>query len=179
MAPRSRCAWTVALAVTTITASGTPGDVGDFRVRFGASQHAQSVQRALTRAHERLGRPECQKLFTDFTDEAGRPLQERLDTLGLSGQDFLRYVGFYEGYGQRRCGDHRVMAFTQPGSLAVRVCPQIARQDPHVVEMILIHEMLHSLGLGENPPSTYEITQRVTKRCGGRAAATMARTATR
>jgi len=30
----------------------------------------------------------------------------------------------------------------------------------------LIHEMLHTLGLRENPPSSAEITRRVTERCG-------------
>jgi len=29
----------------------------------------------------------------------------------------------------------------------------------------IIHEMLHTLGLGENPPSSREITQRVNERC--------------
>jgi hypothetical protein len=31
---------------------------------------------------------------------------------------------------------------------------------------MVIHEMLHSLGLGENPPSSREITKQVTARCG-------------
>src|SRR5262245_17639420 len=173
MAPRSRCAWLVALAVTAVTASGTAADVTGFRVRFGGSQHAQSLQRALWGAHERLGRPECVRLFTDFADEKGRPLQERLDTLGLSGQEFLGYIGFYEGYGHQRCGQARVLAFTQPGSLAVRICPQVSRQDRATVELVLIHELLHSLGLGENPPSSAEITRQVTRRCGGRADSTV------
>jgi hypothetical protein len=55
----------------------------------------------------------------------------------------------------------------------VRVCPQVARQDGVTVELVLIHELLHSLGLGENPPSSAEITRQVTKRCGGRADATV------
>ena len=31
---------------------------------------------------------------------------------------------------------------------------------------VVIHEELHSLGLGENPPSSQEITRRVESRCG-------------
>ncbi len=31
---------------------------------------------------------------------------------------------------------------------------------------MVIHEMLHTLGLGENPPTSIEITQRVKGRCG-------------
>jgi hypothetical protein len=32
-------------------------------------------------------------------------------------------------------------------------------------EAILIHEILHTLGLGENPPSSAEITRQVWRRC--------------
>lgn len=157
-----------AAAVMALTVTSSAGESRGFRVRMAASRHSQAVQRALEGAQQRLGRLECRKLFTDFQDERGRPLQERLDTLKLSGHEFLAFVGFYEGYGSHRCGKQSVMAFTQPGSLAVRVCPQIATRDPEMVEMILIHEMLHSLGLGENPPTTFEITDQVTRRCGGR-----------
>jgi hypothetical protein len=31
---------------------------------------------------------------------------------------------------------------------------------------MIIHEELHSLGLGENPPDSKEITQQVIARCG-------------
>jgi hypothetical protein len=30
---------------------------------------------------------------------------------------------------------------------------------------MVIHEMLHTLGLGEDPPSSFEITERVRRRC--------------
>jgi hypothetical protein len=33
-------------------------------------------------------------------------------------------------------------------------------------ENALIHEMLHTLGLRENPPSSAEISRRVAERCG-------------
>jgi hypothetical protein len=33
-------------------------------------------------------------------------------------------------------------------------------------EIIIIHEVLHTLGLRENPPSSEEITRQVTRRCG-------------
>jgi hypothetical protein len=168
MAPRRSCAWIAAILAAALPLPAHAEDADGFRVRMARSQHAQSVRRALKGVSERLVRPECQKLFTDYHDQAGRPLQERLDALGLNAQEFLGFIGFYEGYGQTRCGQVQVLAFTQPGSLAVRICPQISRQDTETVEMILLHEMLHSLGLGENPPSTYEITRQVTKRCGGR-----------
>jgi hypothetical protein len=53
----------------------------------------------------------------------------------------------------------------------VFVCAQqfvaAARRDPMVADAALIHESLHSLGLGENPPSSSEITSRVISACRG------------
>lgn len=179
MAWRSTCAWTAAFVTMALSGTAVAADADAFRVRLPPSHRARYVGRALQGAHERLARPECQKLFTDYTDQAGRPLQERLDTLALSGQEFLTYIGFYEGHGQLRCGQERVLAFTQPGSMVVRVCPQITRQGGEHVEMIVLHEMLHSLGLGENPPSSLEITAQVRRRCGGRGEPVKVRIATR
>jgi hypothetical protein len=34
-----------------------------------------------------------------------------------------------------------------------------------MAEVYLIHEMLHTLGLGENPPTSHEITRQVVRRC--------------
>ena len=63
-----------------------------------------------------------------------------------------------------------VVAFTIPGSRVVRLCgnelKRIWQQDRHHVVAALIHELLHTLGLGENPPSSRAITQRVLARCG-------------
>jgi hypothetical protein len=33
-------------------------------------------------------------------------------------------------------------------------------------EILLIHELLHALGLGENPPTSARITDAVMHRCG-------------
>ena len=38
--------------------------------------------------------------------------------------------------------------------------------DPGFAAALVIHEELHVLGLGENPPSAREITARVVARCG-------------
>ena len=65
---------------------------------------------------------------------------------------------------------------TVPGSLPVFVCPTgvghnngrfagIQVQEPAVAEYMVIHEFLHTLGLGENPPTSFEITAQVRERC--------------
>jgi hypothetical protein len=57
----------------------------------------------------------------------------------------------------------------------VFVCPaerearsRLARlefQGGSLAEAMVIHEMLHTLGLGENPPTPFEITERIRARC--------------
>jgi hypothetical protein len=61
-----------------------------------------------------------------------------------------------------------VLAFTQPNSLVVRVCPRLIQFQGDWAELTVLHELLHSLGLGENPPSSAEITDRVRERCAAR-----------
>jgi len=41
----------------------------------------------------------------------------------------------------------------------------VQRSEPGVAESLVIHEVLHTLGLGENPPASVEITRRVEARC--------------
>jgi hypothetical protein len=122
------------------------------------------------RAEAKLDRPSCRLLFSDFRNLSGRQLQETLDTVGQSAQTYLRGLVFYDGYGRSRCQTREVLAFTHPGSRAVFVCSsqflEKARREPGLAAVILIHEELHALGLGENPPSSREITQKVIERCG-------------
>jgi hypothetical protein len=39
------------------------------------------------------------------------------------------------------------------------------KRGPHLVEITVIHEVLHTLGLGENPPSSRAITNVVREHC--------------
>jgi hypothetical protein len=68
--------------------------------------------------------------------------------------------------------DPDTVAATERGSRVVFICPvrfvEIERGNPEYAEATLIHELLHSLGLGENPPRSREITQRVLSRCASR-----------
>ncbi len=84
---------------------------------------------------------------------------------------YLTMVKFIDDTRHRMCVTG-VLAFTVPGSRVVRVCSneltRINAQQPDYVVASLIHEILHTLGLGENPPSAREITARVLARCGGK-----------
>lgn len=124
---------------------------------------------ALDGAARRLESPRCQAVFADFHDDRGRPLHARLADLGVSGPAYLELVLFYDGTGTRTCNREGVLAFTAPGHRAVYVCRELFqrewRAESRYAEIILIHEMLHTLGLGENPPSSRAITSHVLRSC--------------
>jgi hypothetical protein len=126
------------------------------------------VARAIQGAARQLAEPQCQGLFDEFADASGQPLRATLDAQGLSGPDYLARVFFYDAPASL-CGSSNLV-ITTPGSRAVLVCGprfvrEMAKNSPHA-EATIIHEMLHSLGLGENPPSSDDITSRVRARCG-------------
>jgi hypothetical protein len=154
-----------------MSAADGPAAPGIVHVRLGGRYDAGTVQRSLDRARGRLERPQCQRVFAEFQDATGRPLQDALDRTGRSGAEHLGTLLFYDGGGQSRCSSGRTLAFTWVGSPIVFVCTQqfvaAARRDPILADAALIHESLHSLGLGENPPTSSEITSRVISRCRG------------
>jgi hypothetical protein len=125
---------------------------------------------ALDGAARRLESPRCQAVFAEFQDERGRPLLERLADLGVSGTSYLEWVIFYDGTGKGTCVREGVLAFTGQGHRVVYVCRERFEREwragqARFTEAVLIHEMLHTLGLGENPPSSQEITRRVLSLC--------------
>jgi hypothetical protein len=128
-----------------------------------------AVRWAVAGARRRLEQPACQSLFSEFSDASGRTLQSNLDALGHSGADHLGLIVFADGSDRQRCKVAGPLAFTTAGSAVVYVCGRVfrdmAKRDPRLVQAILIHEMLHTLGLGENPPSSLEITKRVLAAC--------------
>jgi len=116
-----------------------------------------------------LERDECQQIFTEFHDQAGRPLTVRLAELHVTAADFLRLIVWRDGTYTSQC-QRGPLAFTTPGSRLVFVCSRqfadLTFGDWELARAVVIHEALHSLGLGENPPSSREITARVRARCG-------------
>ncbi len=140
------------------------------RTTLKGERVTRAFNRAAAGALRRLERPKCQRLFSEFRDASGRVLQEELDALGQTPATFMGLILFVEGDGERPCADRNVLAMTQPGGRAIWICGvEFARtnqRDPGLTEAVLIHEELHALGLGENPPSSTSITERVRARCG-------------
>jgi hypothetical protein len=132
----------------------------------------EALSRAIKGAARRLERPRCRRIFQDFNDTSGRLLEEALEAAGRSGPGLLQdWIFFADGRQAGRCADGRVLAFTQTGSRAVWICghrfSEERWRDPAWTELVLIHEALHVLGLGEDPPSSEAISRRVLDRCGG------------
>ena len=124
---------------------------------------------AVLGARRRLEQPACRGLFAEFSDASGRTLQENLDAIGETGATYPALILFADGAGRPRCREREVFAFTTPGSRVVHICGRqlkdLADRSPVRAQAIVIHELLHTLGLGENPPSSTEITARVLARC--------------
>jgi hypothetical protein len=127
------------------------------------------VTRARGRAARSLEDPECQKVLAEFRDAAGHTLRENLDSrFGVTPAEYLQMIPFLNGSSQPLCRWTKVMLVTTPGVARVFVCDQFAvaeASDPWIAEAVIIHELLHTLGLGENPPTSTEITKRVKGRC--------------
>jgi hypothetical protein len=138
------------------------------RVRIVGQLEAAAVLAAVEGATRRLQQEECRRILSDFSDASGRTLLANLEALGATPQTYLSLIGFYDGGADRRCSRGGILAVTSPGSRTVRVCPQFTQRqlrDPSLAEIVILHEALHTLGLGENPPLSTVITDRVASRC--------------
>jgi hypothetical protein len=87
---------------------------------------------------------------------------------GASPADYVGLIPFLDGSRHPLCRKTTVALVASPGVRRVYVCKAFADfqlRQPGVAESMVIHEILHTLGLGENPPTSMEITQRVEARC--------------
>ena len=168
-APRTRVIAPLVFAVAF--ASPAPAFAASLRAPRVDPQLGSATVFHVARAAARLGRPGCAAVLEDFTGvETGRPLSSRLVTSGVSPREFLSRLTYRKAPPRGPCARSDVLAYTSPGSLVIWVCAdtfeEIEARDDALASSILIHETLHSLGLGENPPTSAEITERVRERCG-------------
>ena len=130
------------------------------------------VKDSLEGAVRRLERPECQEIFGVFTDGAGHRLSDDLAMSGQRAADALVALYFVAADSLPQCRTNEATAtFTQPYGRLVYVCTErfvnsFARRTAGG-ELLLIHELMHTLGLGENPPSSAQISEAVMRYCGG------------
>ena len=158
------CVLVTALLAARASAQ-TPGVIG-----FVNIETLVAVRLAVEGAANRLARSGCQDLFTDFTDESGQHLSTRLVTSGKSAAHAFGLLRFLDDRGAPQCRRPETLAFTRTGSSFIRVCGDQFRlafqRNRTATEIIVIHEFLHALGLGEDPPTSYAITDRASAGCG-------------
>lgn len=164
----------VFFAAATGARSANAADIGQAPHLIVSDRLARFVvARAIEGAQRRLGRPSCLQVLDDFTDKSGQRLSNALAATGRQASEYVvERIWFVDDGGTaaqcRRDGNRT--AFTEAGSKVVHVCPErfagLADRST-AAELLVIHELLHTLGLGENPPSGADITRDVTRRCGG------------
>ena len=162
--------------VITRTRQPPPG-AGWRGVRVASPASATALRRALDDAARRLGDEDCRRLLDDFSDEMGRPLSARLTQLGVDSREYLAWIQFHDGTSSF-CADGSTLMYTVPGSRVVNVCKVAIESSGPAIDYLsasVLHEMLHTLGLGENPPSSAEITGRIKRSCWGRSRPTKER----
>ncbi len=141
------------------------------RVHVGDPATTAAVQGSLAGASRWLVDERCQSVFSDFRDPGGRPLRDKLTELGMTGRGYLEVIVFRDGSSKPGCARGNALALTTPASRVVFVCGRefasTWRADRRLAQAVVIHEALHTLGLGENPPSSHAITHRVLQQCGG------------
>jgi hypothetical protein len=159
----------VAAWVGLLALGGEAGSLIDPKMLMIAPGPAAGpVRMAREAAARRLAQPRCAQVFAEFADADGKPLQEKLDAYRLTAPEYLALIYFADGLERGRCADLGVLATATPGGRVVSVCSRFARayrENSTWGEIVLIHEALHTLGLGENPPSSSEISARVSAAC--------------
>jgi hypothetical protein len=129
------------------------------------------VKAALDAAVRWSAHARCQTLLTDFEDEQGYPLSERLATLGTTFDAYLSWVSIHDASGIGPCKNANQFAYTKIGSRVIFVCGSTFRKlwerEADRATAVIVHETLHTLGLGENGrfPTSREITTAVLDRC--------------
>ena len=136
-------------------------------VRVSDQSLARPLRRAVQGADAWLEKPACQELFTDFRDQRGAPLASVLKQRGRDPREQLRSIFFYDGAHHPVCRAGGSAAVSSPGSAVIFVCPLFGdySRDVNQARAVVVHELLHTLGLGENPPTSLQITNRVIERC--------------
>jgi hypothetical protein len=126
-----------------------------------------AIERAMRGARRRLELEECVRVLHDFRDRSGRSLHEVLSSLSLSPAGSLARLIFRDGRDNDSCQSGRIAAFTGVGSRVVIICgKRFGRLNRSDAELTVIHELLHTLGLGERPPTPSQIDRAIARRCG-------------
>lgn len=149
---------------------GTAGSGGN-KVTGDMALKAQ-VDRSLPKGAEKLDQAKCAALLDTLTYGSGTPLRAMMNARGYQnpGQYLQQAMSYLNGFDAGKCNGSNV-AYTTPFSRTIYVCGKLDDYSDTMAASLLIHEMLHSLGLPENPPtdgamSSSQITAKVVEACG-------------
>ncbi len=135
------------------------------RVYLSDAFLAGRVRSALDEASRVLAGDQCRLLLTEFRDDRQRLLQDHLVRLNLDIHAYLSFVIFVDS--DRSCAN--TLMYTAPFSRVVWVCSgnaeRIAAASHWRFTRSVIHEVLHTLGLGQDPPTQDEIDSRIERSC--------------
>jgi len=158
-----------ACGVVSCLATAPSGSSAAPVINARAGTERFAIERAVAGAARRLATPDCQRVLSDFTDVSGRTLADALADLGKTPIEFFNLLYFVDDRETECCLTRGTLAFTAPGNRVIRVCGRrfaaVTLDRSTYGDAIMIHEMLHALGLGENPPRSSDITARVLSRC--------------
>ncbi len=151
--------------------SGGTGDATHPNDHVVRADLQSAVDNAMDAAADKLTNAQCLTVFTKFKNAQGQTLQQVLDGYGVSASTYLTsWVQFNDGTNTSKCSTGSTYPiYTTPGSRSVWVCSQFVstqHSTPGYAADLMIHEELHSLGLGEDPPSSAQITRDVQDACG-------------
>jgi len=160
---------TIIVLFTQLQAAGLAAPVARCYMRDTSARFY--IEQAIAGALGRLQSSGCQQVLSDFANGDGVVLRAVLDEGRTTPAEFMGGLSFVDGSDTPQCRrGGAVAAFTSPGSRVIFVCADRFasrfRGQQRAAEMLVIHEVLHAIGLGERPPSSSEITAQVTRRCG-------------
>ena len=164
------CTLIVGLSTHGIAQAVPPfgGSVATPTLAIRDGELAAAVHRAVRGAAHLLSQPACAEVLDEFSDVGGRPLRDVLGTLSLSPTASLSRIIFRDGREHMTCRGGGKAAFTGPGSRVVFVCGnRFGKLERLRAQHVVIHEMLHTLGLDERPPAPGDIDRAVARRCMG------------
>lgn len=157
-----------ALAVVALAAAPRAAQAQS-RIRPLGRADSRTVEIAREGAMRRLQTAECRQVLTDFKDPQGRTPLENLAAFAVEPHEYVAQVPFLDGRDRPLCQRGQSQLLSTRGTARVLVCEPFldtVHRERDMAEFYVIHEILHTLGLDENPPTSQEITQQVKRRCG-------------
>jgi hypothetical protein len=167
--PRFRGIFAPAVLAILVSLSPRSGETQVVTPRTLTAYDSGLVRRAVEGARSRLRVAACEGLVDEFKDPLGVPLRTRLEDQRTTLDARLQAIRFVDASESAQCRSAASLAFAVRDSLVVYVCPRVMARaqlrEPARVQAVVIHELLHTIGLGENPPTSSHITARVEARC--------------